>query len=114
MADIGATKTAQRTGYLFRHQAAGILTSHVFLTKPTDAQLRSMRAECERLHGAAHPKTGEAYWTSLVEVPLMDVGDVPAFPPRERPSGRTANIAGAVAPQVSGSGTVTLPEGSSQ
>lgn len=108
MADNGAMKSAGRKAYMFRHQAAGILTSHVFLSRPTEAQMAPMRAECERLHGAAHPKTGDAYWTEVVEVPLLE-SEAPSFPKREAGGGSKENAAGAPKVAVSGVGAVVNP-----
>lgn len=112
--DVGDPTAAQaRKGpvvYMLRHQAAGILTSHVFGAKPTDAQLAPLIAECERLHGKGHPKTKEPYWSSVVEVPLLEGKELPAFPRRAPPGGNgKKNAAGSAEFSVTGHGTVTPP-----
>jgi hypothetical protein len=95
--------------YMVRHQAAGILTSHVFKAWPSEAQVAALVAECERLHGKAHPKTGDAYWVNTVEVPLLDGAEVPKFPERAPASNGKKNTAGVPEMTVSGVGTVVDP-----
>lgn len=98
----------QRKVYMVRHQAGGILTSHVFESKPTEAQIAPLRAECERLHGKAHAKTGEVYWMNVVEVPLLG-NEVPSFPAPAPASGSKKNAAARPEFAVSGTGTVVNP-----
>ena len=81
--------------FMLRHQHAGIITSHVFINKPTVAQLEPLVKECERLHG-----TGG--WVLIHEAELVG-HDVPKLttPPRK------AHNLTLGAPTVSGKGTVT-------
>jgi hypothetical protein len=93
------------TCFLFRHQHAGIITSHVFAKQPTAAQLAPMIAEAERLHGNRPGKDGKPPWHSVVEVELV-TDAVPSFPDREN-SGAKDNIASPPRVTVSGAGTVS-------
>ncbi len=95
--------------YMLRHQVAGIVTSHVFATKPTEAQLAPLVKECERLHGSDHK--GKKTWVMLHEVELLSAGEVPSLPERAPSSG--AGGPGAEmkipAPSIKVIGTVTNP-----
>ena len=86
--------------YLYRHQVAGIITTHAFKAMPTASQISPIRAECERLHG----KTG---WEMIVMVDLFDK-EIPVFPDRSG-DGSKKNIASVG--DVSVSGTLTVTEG---
>jgi hypothetical protein len=108
MADRESKEPGQ-TVYLVRHQAAGLLTSHIFLAPPTDEQVAPLRAECERLHGKIHPKRQTPYWIEIEEARLLK-GEIPVFPKREEGGGK-ANVAGVPNFSVSGTGTVTPPKG---
>jgi len=83
--------------YMARHQKAGIITSHVFLNKPTDEQLKPIKDECKRLHGEG--------WMIIHEAELLDEG-APLFPKRESADGakRVSEFT------VKGEGTVTPRE----
>lgn len=84
------------TIYLFRHQAAGIITTHAFARKPTSEQVAPLVAECERLHG-----TGG--WGMVHELLLLDGSEVP-----DVPQAASSQRSGTMAPvSVSGRGTVT-------
>lgn len=88
--------------YLFRHQKAGIVTSHVFASPPTDEQIAPMKTEVERLHG----REG---WGAIFEAELMGPGDIPVFPERAA-GGSRENIASSAAQTISGTGTVSHTE----
>ncbi len=88
--------------YLYRHQQAGIVTSHVFASPPTDAQIAPIKAEMERLHG----REG---WGMIFEAELMGPEDVPVFPERAN-NGSVDNVASPALVVISGSGTVTQAE----
>lgn len=108
-ADVGSVDAAVLAApktpklYMVRHQRAGIVTSHVFLSPPTEAQIAPIKAECERLHG----KEG---WAIIHEAELMDGSAIPIFPERSA-SGGTDNIAAVSGPVISGTGTVTPRNG---
>lgn len=85
--------------FMYRHQRAGIVTSHVFLERPSEEQIAPIKAEMERLHG----REG---WGMIHEADLMGLGDVPVFPERENSATRD-NAAVSSTPQISGTGTVT-------
>jgi len=96
-------KPARPKVYMFRHQHAGIVTSHVFAAPPTDDQIAPIKAECERLHGRAG-------WGMIYEAEFMATdADVPSFPERA-PAGGGDNAASVSAPVISGAGTVTPAE----
>ena len=78
--------------FMYRHQHAGIVTSHVFSKPPTDEQLAPIIAECERLHGRAG-------WGKIHEAEFLG-DEVPSFPKRESGPART--------PQFGASGTGTV------
>lgn len=80
--------------YMYRHQVAGIINSHVFMHPPTASQISPIRSECERLHG----KTG---WERIVEVDLL-VDEIPVFPDRPDGGNGKRNIANAGDISVSG------------
>lgn len=80
--------------YMYRHQHAGIVTSHVFRSKPTPEQLAPLIAECERLHG----REG---WGMVHEAEMLDA-EIPHFPERPAPSTHAfvaiASVVGTVTP----------------
>jgi hypothetical protein len=57
--------------FAIRHQAAGICTEWMFAERPTSAQLDAVDAVLAQRHGTSHPKTGEPYWTVVVEFDLL-------------------------------------------
>jgi hypothetical protein len=87
------------TAYMLRHQHAGILTSHVFLSHPTREQLEPLISECERLHGAGG-------WTRLHEVEALATGELPAAKEPE-PVGTDESVAPAPKFAVSAEGSVS-------
>lgn len=80
--------------YMFRHQHAGIVTSHAFTEPPTPAQIAPLRAECERLHG----REG---WGMIHEAELLGADKIPSIPVRAT---GPAELPG---PTISAVGTVT-------
>lgn len=84
--------------YMFRHQKAGIVTSHVFTSPPTSQQIAPIKAEVERLHG----REG---WGAVHEAELMGPEELPVFPERNG-DGSTENVASPSIPAISAVGTV--------
>lgn len=95
------------TIYFVRHQAAGVLHQFPFAQSPTPAQVDALGKLCFQAHGAAHPKSKEPYWLTVVEVPTLGAGDVPEVPER---SLSVASEAGVDKFEVSARGHVTLPK----
>ena len=58
--------------FMVRHQKAGIVTSHVFASTPTPAQVAPIVEECERLHG-------QGGWVLIHEAELLGAGSQPVF-----------------------------------
>jgi len=88
--------------YMYRHQKAGIVTSHVFASPPTEEQMAPIKAEVERLHG----REG---WGQIFEAEFVaSTDEIPSFPPRDA-GGATENKAAAAELAISGTGTVTNP-----
>lgn len=85
--------------YMVRHQRAGIVTSHVFASPPTEEQVAPIVAECERLHG----REG---WVKIHEADLLLLTEVPVFPERAPASGQENGAAVPVV-GIEGTGTVT-------
>lgn len=85
--------------YLYRHQHAGIVTSHVFTERPSDEQLAPLKAEAERLHG----RDG---WSAIHEIDVVGPGELPFVPPAP---GSAGDGDGATVPpfSVDGTGTIT-------
>ena len=77
---------------MFRHQRAGIVTSHVFTVRPTAEQLAPLVKDCNTRHG-----TG---WGMIHEAELLTANEIPAFP--EEASSETMP-----GPVARGVGTVT-------
>lgn len=96
--------------YFIRHQAAGIVTKDgaplAFGQPPTEAQFSAVERECFLTHGDRHKKTGEFYWTKVVEVDVLGPDDV--IEVQER-SLSVANVASTSELTISGSATVTDP-----
>lgn len=112
-----------QTGYVIRHQHQGFIHDHVFIGKPTQAQLDEVLAELSRRHGPCYPypplervldaATGEVIsdpgagkgWYRVEEINLYDVHDVPVI------AADPNQGVGMTAPQfsVSGTGTVEGP-----
>lgn len=63
--------------YFVRHQAAGVLWDCPFSAAPGAAQLDALKQRCEQRHGESHPKSGEAYWLTVVEIPVLGALDMP-------------------------------------
>lgn len=63
--------------YMVRHQAHGLLWQFPFESSPTNEQQAVLADYCARLHGENHPKTGEAYWSSVAEIELLGPEDAP-------------------------------------
>ena len=96
--------------YFLRHQAAGIVHKYPFSSPPTDEQRAAVERECFQQHGAAHPKTGESYWMTVVDVELVGVSDVIDVPERSLASvDAPAASAGAPRLAVEAFGTVRNP-----
>lgn len=89
--------------YLIRHQHHGFITSYAFAKTPTQAQLDPLLEEAERVHS----KKG---WVRIIEVPLLDVGELPEVVVVGTPSTRTESIADKPKFTVSGTGVVTPPK----
>ena len=64
--------------FMFRHQHAGIVTSHVFSKSPTVEQIAPLKAEVERQHG----REG---WGMIHEAELLS-DEVPVFAAPAGPS----------------------------
>jgi hypothetical protein len=96
-----------KTIHYVRHQAAGILTDFPFASAPTDKQIAALAKLCFQRHGEKHPKTREAYWLKVEEVPLLGASDVPSVPER---SLSVASEAGAPEFVVEGFGHVENPK----
>lgn len=95
--------------YFVRHQAEGVVWRYPFLTPPTDAQKQAVFALCTASHGVAHPKTREAYWVQVVEVPALNEGEMPPEPSAPEPPG--VSRIGLEEYELSGVGHVENPEG---
>ena len=61
--------------YFLRHQAAGIVHKYPFSSPPTNEQRAAVERECFQQHGASHPKTGESYWMTVVDVDLVGASE---------------------------------------
>lgn len=85
--------------FMLRHQKAGIITSHVFLNAPTDAQRAPIEAECKRLHGSG--------WVIVHEAELLDES-APSFPERES-APASGSVAKAPEFAIRGEGMVINP-----
>ena len=70
--------------YCIRHQAAGVVFEYPFASPPSDAQVDAVRAFVDGRHGAKHPKTGQQYWMRIVEVGVLEGGQLPAVDPPVR------------------------------
>jgi hypothetical protein len=68
--------------YFLRHQAAGVISKYPFSQPPTDEQKAAVERELFQAVGKSHPKTGESYWTIVVEADVLGPGDVPEVPER--------------------------------
>ena len=88
------------TAWIYRHQHAGMMTSHVFTSKPTMAQLAPLVAQASKVH----TKQG---WGMCVEVQLLGPGEVPVFPKDD--GAQTLNVASIAAVTVDATGTVENP-----
>lgn len=68
--------------FYVRHQAAGVVHEYPFANSPSEAQIAAVGTLCFQRWGANHPKSNEAYWLRVVEVPLLGARDVPEVPDR--------------------------------
>ena len=67
------------TCFMYRHQHAGIVPSHVITSRPRPEQLAPLIAECELLHG----QKGRGI---IHEAELLSSDETPKFPERPAPS----------------------------
>ena len=89
--------------YLFRHQHKGIDPTRVFLQPPTDAQMASMNAHADSVHGAG--------WGMIVETDIVSDDTVPEFDIEQSGSGTPGELSLGVPMMTFGAiGTVTNPE----
>lgn len=87
--------------FMVRHQHHGMVTSHVFTAKPSDAQVKALADEAARIHS-------KAGWTRIVEADLLGPEEMPPIPEQPgEPSGQTENKADKPKFVVTGVGTVT-------
>lgn len=105
--------------YVIRHQAGGVLMDKVYATPPTQMDLEMVQAAQAKLHGAVFKKTGEPWWVKVQEATIdipdgFDVSDFEDAPPPPAPAENGLggdNAAALPKLTVSGTGTVTPPEG---
>ena len=57
--------------YIFRHQHGGADPSRVFLSKPTDAQMKALNDHADQVFGAG--------WSMAVETEIVEGDAVPEF-----------------------------------
>ena len=102
------------TVFFLRHQAAGIVHDHPFASRPTDAQIAPLRSLLEWRHGAAHPRTGQAYWMDVVAIEVHEDGaipvvDIPAGAPGPRGRASAVGVGGFADLSAHGNGFVRNP-----
>jgi hypothetical protein len=96
-----------KTIHFVRHQAAGILWEYPFAKAPTAEQVEALGRLCFQRHGENHPKSGESYWLTPIEINVLGSDEVPSVPER---SLSVVSEAGVPQFSVSAKGTVTPPK----
>lgn len=106
--------------YYARHQSLGVLTQFPFLEPPSTEQLAAIREIADMSQGTHHPKQRllpeeerVPYWISVVEETVYGPTDMP-MPPSPDAGGVSVSGAASVglgSVGVTGTGTVTPPEG---
>ncbi len=71
--------------YMLRHQHAGVITSHVFLEEPDEAQIAPLLEAANRVHGEG--------WHRVQEVEVVHEDDVPQLDTPSYDSDRSSRAA---------------------
>lgn len=86
--------------YAIWHQAEGVVTTHLFKERPTEAQTRALRRELEKRHSRPDMEM------RVREVQLLDAGEVPEFAERAPAASDAAAQAALAMFSVSGTGRI--------
>ena len=100
--------------YFVRHQAHGVVHEFPFAQHPTQEQVARVAKFCFQHHGHGHTKTpDQPYWTRVVEVPVLEDGEMPDVPERVLgPAGEQGVGSAQVDVYVaSGAGRISDPKG---